>query len=193
MTQRTLWFFHSHKHTLCGVPVNTKRTLAVGDSGWWWTGNDGSVVAAGMMVTRLIWWCRDDGVEEMIGVASGSSMPSIHRPRGKRSNKNRLFSSSRRSESSLPPVAEEFPWDPPDPDYKLTKEKSCIFILSDLCFGDSWFYKGRIEETLWDYSDSKMYKDVSGSFIEAACENMIGGTRMRLGDKVTASNGKTIE
>ncbi|GKA17454.1 cytosol leucyl aminopeptidase [Tanacetum coccineum] len=32
-----------------------------------------------------------------------------------------------------------------------------------------------------------------GSFIVAACENMIGGTRMRPGDKVTASNGKTIE
>ncbi|GKC52065.1 hypothetical protein Tco_1074810, partial [Tanacetum coccineum] len=34
------------------------------------------------------------------------------------SNKKRVFSSSRRSESSLPPVAEEFPWDHPDPNYK---------------------------------------------------------------------------
>ncbi|GJX36597.1 sister chromatid cohesion 1 protein 1 [Tanacetum coccineum] len=38
-----------------------------------------------------------------------------------RSNKKRLFSSSRRSRSSLPPVAEEFPWDHPDPNYKLTE------------------------------------------------------------------------
>ncbi|GJR99114.1 hypothetical protein Tco_0315623 [Tanacetum coccineum] len=38
-----------------------------------------------------------------------------------RSNKKRVFSSSRRSGSRLPPVAEEFPWDHPDPNYKLTK------------------------------------------------------------------------
>ncbi|GJU07292.1 hypothetical protein Tco_1123722 [Tanacetum coccineum] len=38
-----------------------------------------------------------------------------------RSNKKILFSSSRRSGSSLPPVAEEFPGDRPDPNYKRSK------------------------------------------------------------------------
>ena len=38
-----------------------------------------------------------------------------------RSNKKRLFSSSRQSGSSLPPVAEDFPWDHSDPNYKLTE------------------------------------------------------------------------
>ncbi|GJU16908.1 E3 ubiquitin protein ligase listerin [Tanacetum coccineum] len=44
-----------------------------------------------------------------------------------RSNKKRLFSSSRQSRSSLPPVAEEFPWDHPDLNYKLT-EIQCLDI-----------------------------------------------------------------
>ncbi|GJU62911.1 cytosol leucyl aminopeptidase [Tanacetum coccineum] len=42
-------------------------------------------------------------------------------------------------------------------------------------------------------SVKEVAEQILSSFIVAACENMIGGTRMRPGDKVTASNGKTIE
>ncbi|GJX28937.1 sister chromatid cohesion 1 protein 1 [Tanacetum coccineum] len=49
-----------------------------------------------------------------------------------RSNKKRLFSSSRQSRSSLPPVPEEFPWDHPDLNYKLTEVNENNLPKNDL-------------------------------------------------------------
>ncbi|GJV52823.1 sister chromatid cohesion 1 protein 1 [Tanacetum coccineum] len=192
------------------------------------------------------------------GVASGSSVPSIHKPRGNgvkntassgsehgfvshgsdlnsvRSNKKRLFSSSRRSRSSLPPMEDKFPWDHPDLNYKLTEVNENDLPENDLMVETRptqtknshhliSHWTGSTQESLNQLAlglDRKRlaflfyqtcvlaYRDFlkveqkkpygiilipRGSFIVAACENMIGGTRTRPGDKVTASNGKTIE
>ncbi|GKA80399.1 sister chromatid cohesion 1 protein 1 [Tanacetum coccineum] len=69
-----------------------------------------------------------DGVKN--AASSGSEYGFVSH--GSDLNFGREFSHHRRSGSSLPPVAEEFPWDHPDPNYKLTELNKNDLLENDL-------------------------------------------------------------